>query len=250
MQTFKQYFETLLIERSEMVSNISKFEKIIGQIEDKVKNHPNFEHGARIEIPLGKKMMPIIFYHSLPTKVKELTGVASSTEGIYIPVGGKKKYQEFSGSMCIALANVYKGQSIKNPFQYTKQYFPSDLKNLLMHELQHAWEDRVKKISKHTFKENPAELDNNKRYYNNPSELNAYISQFVYNELTTNTAVYNLVKKYDIQSAIELVMAKITKEAFVRHAHPNNRRWILKTAYTLFDQYLNKIVDHLKKQTK
>ncbi len=250
MQTFKQYFQTLLNERAEMISNISKFEKLINQIEDKVKNHPKFEHGARIEVQMGKTILPIFFYHSFPTRLKKLARIEKNDIFMAKFIPRFEGYKEYSGSIVISLDNLYRGQEIKNPFMYTQQHFPFDLKNLLLHELQHAWEDLIKKISDHTFPEKETELDPAKKYYNNPSELNAHLIQFIHHQAHTNTILHKFIKNYDVQSAIDLVINKLRKEEFVQYAHPNNRRWILKTAYTLFDQYLNKIVDRLKKQGK
>lgn len=233
---FHKFFN-LFLERKSFVKNIKLFNRMIKQFKSQVAAESSIKSGAEFFLDFSPiDTVRVLLFDRFPKKLMDITSETQRSIALYMPTG--QDYEPFSTSIVISLRNLFDGMSIKDPFVYIKKHFPYELEDTMIHELSHAYEDIVSEVSDFTFSEDPDEHDEALSYYNNESELNAYLIQFVSDQIKNNKTIYLASVKGDINKVVSELVPLLVKQDVFRHSYGKNKQWLMKTLYTIVDNML------------
>lgn len=147
---------------------------------------------------------------------------------------------------------VYINTSKKSNSYYKERKFedfvnkslPKYIKDILSHELTHAYEDIVRDVLKYK-----PEYDqtNKKEYYNSDEEMNAYITRYIYDILKDDSdrsqAFRFYLKQKNLKSASREIFNFIKDTPFIKHLTRENKISVIKIIYTTVAELAEKGID-------
>ena len=224
----------LLHERQHFINLAKLTEIIISKLEAKIRKKKNgVRSGSVITVPIGKFYdLDIKFYkgysrrtqQSMKNTVVDENGVSAT----YYP-----KTVDQNGTI-----EVYLNPTKAKEYYYRDKKFediidgslPKFIKDILRHEISHAYDDIVKDIAQYQTQDQ--DKLSQKEYSNLDEELNANLSQFLNSELSVNADIMYKISEGDINGAVNAYIRSLKKQEFIKHVTPQNKIWIIKTIYT------------------
>lgn len=236
---FKNY--TLLKERAYFIDLTTLTNKIIDRLEQIIKTKKSIRPGASITVPISQTFdLDIKFYKGISRRGREYMKQAGAegSDALYF-----SETADENGTL-----EIYINDSKDNQYYYKDKSFdeiikgrlPKFLRDILRHEISHAYEDIVRDISAYSGNE---DLSDDKKYFNDDSELNAYFIQLVPGEIEVSQVVQHYIRKGDVNTATRELLTRLQNKEFVEHLTPENKNWFVKTVYT----YVKMLVDKLQK---
>lgn len=140
---------------------------------------------------------------------------------------------------------VYINSSKKQNSYYKQRTFedfinkslPKYIKDIITHELTHAYEDLVKNVLQYK----PDTKPFSKEYYNSSEEMNAYLNDFINSVLsgeeTISSNVMFYLKQNKIKEACREVFSVIASEDWIKNLTRENKIKIIKNIYTTLSGY-------------
>jgi hypothetical protein len=110
------------------------------------------------------------------------------------------------------------------------------IKNILRHEIAHAYEDIVSDLSQYKNATNNTQ----KEYYNSDTEIDAYLNEFLSAESKTNHMLKYHVSRGDRNSATQVLLNKLAGYDWIRQLTKENKKWVMKTVYTYVAEMVDK----------
>lgn len=244
---FKDFF--ILQERRHFVSLARLTYIIISQLEAKIKKKKNgVRAGSTFKIKIDKDhTLAIKFYKGYSRRtlddIKEYPELKERGVGAaYFPV----EHGEAESS--VGTIEIYLNANKRDQYYYKDKEFkdiinstlPKFVKEMLSHEISHAYEDIVMQLDP-TRGKNPDTMSN-KEYTNQDEELNASLLSFLTSELEYNRNITYKISTGDITGAVSAFISQVKKQPFMHLVTPKNKIWILKTIYT----FVTELVDDNK----
>ena len=229
---FKDFF--ILQERQHFINLARLTEIIISKLEAKIRKKKNgVRSGSTITIPIGEYYdLDIKFYKGYSRRTQR------SMKDTYVDDSGVSAtyYPETADSN--GTIEIYLNPTKAKEYYYRDKKFediidgslPKFIKDILRHEISHAYEDIVRDISK--FQNKQQDDLSTHEYHNLDEELNANLSQFLNSELSVNADIMYKISEGDINGAVNSFIKKLKEQEFIKEVDPKNKIWIIKTIYT------------------
>lgn len=236
---FKDFL--LLKERAYFVDLTTLSERIINTLQEKLAKKKSIRSGDTITVPVNKNSsLDIKLYkgYSHAARAAKSNDPSSNTENEGVSAMYFPKTGESNGRI-----EIYVNASKKEQDYYKERKFedfinkslPKYIKDILRHEIAHAYEDIVSDVSQFKSQKNDTMED----YQNSDDEINAYLMQFLPGEVQVNHMVKYFVSQGDANAAVRKLLEKLAPLPWVKALTDDNKRWVVKTIYT----YINKLLD-------
>lgn len=255
--TFKQFY--LVKERTYFVDLNTIIDQTITELQNKIAKKKSFNSGDKITVPFGEyEKLDFKFYkgysRAAREAVKNLLGDAdrSDIKGMYFP---KDEENNARIEVYVNTAKSSNGYYKERTFEdFMNKSLPKYIKDLLAHEITHAYEDLLMgylAFDQETDLSNEDEYEKNNKYFNSRTEMNAHLMQSINTEVRTNAKVkYFLLqahnaendvqKNQEIANATRTILAKIAQEDWVSYLTKEKKKWIIKTVYTSVAELVDK----------
>lgn len=248
---FKTYY--LLKERAHFVDLATLSDDIIDQLQEKLAKKKSINSGdkitvtiadvAELDIKLYKGYSRAALDHIAQYPHLKVEGIGA----LYFP-----KTENENGRIELYINtskksnNYYKERKFED---FINKSLPKYIKDMLRHEISHAYEDIISDVAQYSETEN----EDDSAYYNSDDEINAFLMQYLPGEIQHNAVVKHYLvlahkaetpeqKAQDINTATEILLNKLASQAWVRELSKANKKWVMKTVYT----YVAEFVDRAK----
>jgi len=246
----KQYY--LLRERAYFVDLATLSDEVIQALQDKISKKKSFNSGDKITVPFGEvESLDFKFYkgYSKAAREQKLSSSVSGdgkTLALYFPKNDNENARiEVYVNASKKDNSYYKGRDFED---FMNKSLPKYIKDILRHEIAHAYEDLMMDTLQYT---NTQNRKNYSDYVNDDKELNAELMRFLPSEIQHNALVkYFLLQAnnaenseqqtIEINNAARALLSRIAREPWVQHLSKDNKKWIIKTVYT----YVSELVDN------
>lgn len=240
---FKDFF--LLRERQHFIDLARFTEIVISKLEDQIRKKKNgVRSGDTFTVPLTKQLFKLDpkfwkgydldfkFYKEYSRRTRNsFKNVISGEHGIkgayYEQLGGTNGTIEIYLNTTKSSEYYYKDKKFEDIIDGS---LPKFVKDVIRHELSHAYEDIVKNISK--FQTSDSDKITDSKYRNLDEEINADLNQFLNSELSVNADIMYKISEGDINGAVNAYIRKLKTSEFIKQVTPQNKIWIIKTIYT------------------
>lgn len=246
---FKQYY--VIRERKFFTDLYSLIDMVLNNLKDKIEEKGGVKPGQIFTVPLGDYYdLDIKFYKGYSRAAIEYAKkekIALNFSGLYFP---EKK--ESNGRI-----EVYINTSKKNNNYYKERQFedfvnkslPKYIKNILTHEITHAYEDIVKDVLK--FKKSQTSSDD--AYYNSDEEMNAFLTETMHDILNTDhpmsQTIHFYIRNNKIKEASRDVFGELIKKNWIKKLNRNNKIRIIKLVYRILSDLAQKQSKQFYKKT-
>lgn len=244
---FKKFF--ILQERAYFTNLAALSDRVVNTLQDKLAKKKSIRSGDTITVPLSKTTnLDIKLYkgYSNAARAAMQNGSMSDDEkalALYFP-----KTENSNGRI-----EVYVNASKKSNNYYRERKFedfinkslPKYIKEILYHEIAHAYEDIVSDVLRH--KED--EPEKAAEYFNSDVEMNAYLNQFVTHELTSDPTIRSYITSGQTNDAANHLLRKLSNKRWVTQLTDDNKKWVIKTVYTFVSRVIDKYKMHDKVAT-
>jgi len=240
---FTEHF--LLHERQHFI-DLAKFtEFVISKLEEQIRKKKNgVRSGDIFTVSLTKKFFKVnpVFWKGYDLDFKFYKSYSQRTRNSFKDIisgdhGIKGAYYEQHGGTNGTI-EIYLNTTKSSEYYYRDKKFediidgsiPKFVKDVIRHELSHAYEDIIKNISK--FQTSDSNKITDSKYRNLDEEINADLSQFLNSELSVNADLMYKIDEGDINGAVNAYIRSFKNSEFAKHVTPQNKIWIIKTIYT------------------
>ncbi len=221
----------LIQERSYFANLVAFSEEIINQLTDKVKNKEKINSGDSFIVDLGDTHdLEIKFYKTYSRRAKEYrkkNNYTDSMSALFFPIISDKADATIEIYINHAKTYYYKN---RDSIEIVNNRLPKFIKDILRHEITHAQDDVLSSFT-HTKPADKSHEDYDS-YVNSDSEVNAYFNQVLSSEINENSLVKYYLSVGDVNSAMKALILKIKTLPEIDAMSDENKKWILKTAYT------------------
>lgn len=244
----KDYY--LLKERAYFIDLATLSEEIINQLQEKLAKKKSIRSGDKITVKIADAYeLDIKLYkgksHAARDAEHNGPAVEEESSAMYFPATG-----ESNGRIEIYVNSSKKSQSYykERKFEdFINKSLPKYIKDILRHEIAHAYEDIVSDVGKYKQTQNTTR----KEYFNSDDEVNAYFMQWFPGELQKNkVAQYHLsaahtaeeesVKTDHLNRAAKVLLQKLSQMPWVAELDEKNKKWLIKTTYTSVRELLDR----------
>lgn len=252
--TFTDYY--LVREREFFVDLTTLTDEVIDNLQHKISKKKAFNSGDKITVNFGEfEKLDFKFYKGYSKAARE-TGFASSVSGdgetlaLYFP----KKDEEN------ARIEIYVNASKKGNSYYKEKTFedfmnkslPKYIKDILRHEIAHAYEDLMMDTLQHSAPSSDSRV--HKEYINDDKEINANLSAFLSSQIKVSALVKYYVlqavnnadnpanKNVEMVNAVKTLLNLLSQEKWVQHLTNENKKWIIKTTYTFVQDLVDRTI--------
>lgn len=230
MKSFNAHVKRLLFERQYFTKNFQLFSNMINQFKDQLDELKTVSDGEEFYLDFSDDNTVVVrLYKTAPSSVDDIEERAANA--IFSPK---------DDAIFVFLDNLFSDMKKSQLLKYSKT-FPKKLRNVLFHELSHAYEYLVRDIGNGATVLNYTSQDDKRikspeiQYINNLSELNAYFHQWISAELQDNKSVRNFIRKGQVNTAVDLIVQKIKQEPYFEFIFDKNKKWFFKNIYTTID---------------
>jgi hypothetical protein len=253
---YKEYF--LLTERKSFINLATLTDKIINGLQMQIDKRGNgVRAGQKFTVPLGANYdLDIKFYKSYSNAARGAQdsegnahiGPDNQVHAMYFPETG-----ESNGRIEVYINpskkenRYYKDKSFED---FVNKSLPKYIKGLLTHEITHAYEDIVRDISRQRPDQGKGTNteDDGEAYFNSDSEINAHLMEYVPNLLKTNANIQHYISKGYTKGIIREIFAKLAPMDWIKSLNVENKKWVMKTVYTMVAEYIKQQKDRQAKQ--
>lgn len=247
----KDYY--LLKERAYFIDLATLSEEIINQLQEKLAKKKSIRSGDKITVKIadayeldiklykGKSHAarnalsnkPVLDGESDGSSAMYFPATADSNGRIEIYVNSSKKDQDY-----------YKERKFED---FINKSLPKYIKDILRHEIAHAYEDIVSGAAHYKPTTNKTATE----YYNSDEEVNAYFMEWFPGEIQNNkVAQHHLlaarnakeesVKTDHLNRAAKVLLQKLSQMPWVAELDEKNKKWLIKTTYTSVRELLDR----------
>lgn len=239
---YKQFY--IIKERAFFTNLFKLITLVLEELKNQIEKTGSVRPGRVYKVSLGDGYdLDVKFYKGYSRSAREYMAKNSldDVSALYFP-----KTTDSNGRIEIYINNSKKQTSYykERKFEdFVNKSLPKYIKDIISHELTHAYEDIVRDVLKYK----PDQQSNEKEYYSSDEEINAYITQYVYKILQDGSDVSNNVKFYikqkNIKSACREIFSTIKDKKFVTNLDRDGKIKIIKIIYTIVTELVEKVVD-------
>lgn len=235
-------FNPTILERAYFSDLSTLSEEIISQLADKIKNKETIRSGDSFIVDLGDNHdLEIKFYKDYSRRAREFL---------------KKRKAQFADTKVRAfyfddISDKADG-TIEIYLNYSKPYYyknldsidivnsrlPKFIKDILRHEITHAYETNLTEFG--DVRPNSEQEQEYDEYVNSDEEINAVFNGVVSSAIYNDKLINYYVAIGDINAAMRALVLRITNEPEIDNLSDENKKWILKTAYTTLQDQIEK----------
>jgi hypothetical protein len=241
---YKQFY---LIKERAFFTNLFKLTTLVLQeLKNEIEKTGSVKPGKTYTVKLGDDYdLDIKFYKGYSKPALEYIknyGVEKNFNALYFD-----KTQDQNGRIEVYINtskkenNYYKERKFED---FVNKSLPKYIKNIISHELTHAYEDIVKDVLKYKPK---YDVKDKKQYYNADEEMNAYITRYVYDVLKDTTdssqAFKFYIKQKNLKSASREIFNFIKDTPFIKNLTRENKISVIKIIYTTVAELAEKGID-------
>jgi hypothetical protein len=234
-------FKNFIIQERAYFSDLSTFsEDIITQLTEKIKNKKNIRSGDSFVVELGDNHdLEIKFYKDYSRRARAFINdnpeVEEGVQALYFDNTTDKA----DGTIEIYLnhAKTYYYKDVDS-IAIVNSRLPKFIKEILRHEITHAYESNVMGFNeiRPNRKENPTYDD----YANSDEEVNAKFNELIASVISGDNLVKYYIAAGDVNAAMRALVMKIKHEPSIVDLSDENKKWVLKTAYTTIQDEIDK----------
>jgi hypothetical protein len=227
MQSFKEFFG-LYLERQYFMNNLEIFSSMVNELRNRINEVDEYYPGIEFYLDFDEDhTVKVALYDIIPPNIPKQH---KNDDAIYNP----------ADETIYVFLNRVIGVDKKNRLEVLKK-FPKYLRDVVFHELSHAYEhmmrefeddDKLPSVAHYTGPENQQIRSKNQRYINNLAELNAHFHQWISRELQDNKIIRTQIKHNNINNAAQLLVQKVKQEPLFKNLFEKNKKWFYKTIYT------------------
>lgn len=234
---YKQYY--IIRERKFFTDLNQLINLVLNDLKTQIEKRGGVKPGQIFKVSLGNEQtIDIKFYkgysraaldyinsHNLEKKINGLYFPKSddSDARIEVYINSSKKKN-----------NYYKERTFED---FINKSLPKYIKDIITHELTHAYEDLVKDVLQYK----NSDSFNDKDYYNSSEEMNAYLTQFINSVLSGDESISSNIlfylKQHKIKEACREIFSVITQKKWVKNLTRDNKIKIIKNIYTTLSRY-------------
>ncbi len=229
-----------LIQERQYFANLSQFsEKIIDQLTEKIKNKEKINSGDSFIIELDDTHdLEIKFYKTYSKRAREFikkTGNGSAIEALFFPIVSDKA--DATIEIYINHAKTYYYRD-RDSIEIVNNRLPKFIKEILRHEITHVNDNILSSFANK--KPDISSSDDIEEYVNSDDEVNAFFNQIVSSEINDNHLIKYYISIGNTNSAMNALFLKIKRHPAIHKMSDENKKWILKTAYTTIKELVER----------
>jgi hypothetical protein len=251
-------FKNFIVQERAYFSDLSTFsEEIIFQLTEKIKNKKNIRSGDSFIVELGDMHdIEIKFYKDYSRRarafIKENPEVEEGVQALYFDNTTDKA----DGTIEIYLnhAKTYYYKDVDS-IAIVNSRLPKFIKEILRHEITHAYESNIMGFNTFRYPDSTADVDETikspkrKRreqkptydeYVNSDEEVNAKFNELISSVIHGDNLVKYYISVGDNNAAMRALVMKIKYNPSILDLSDENKKWILKTAYTTIQDEIDK----------
>jgi transcription antitermination factor NusG len=217
-------------------------EKIIFELEKQLSEKKNIKSGSSFFIPISEdKTIQIKFYKEYSEKARQLLADYKNANNEIV----KAIFFEEKTSKADGRIEIYINKS--KPYYYKdrdsidiiRNRLPKFIKDILRHELVHAHEQILSSFNKKRKK-----IDKNasfEDYINSDEEMNANLVELINSTIHHDKVIYYYISVGNPKKAMGLLVHKIKNDYRIVDLTEDNKKWFLKTAWTIVQKYSDEL---------
>lgn len=230
---FKQYY--IIRERKFFTDLYSLIDVVLNNLKEKIEEKGGVKPGQIFTIPIGDDYnFDIKFYKGYSRAAIEYAKKEK------VPLTFKSLYFEKENGQNGRIEVYINNSKKKNSYYKDRQFedfvnksLPKYIKDILTHELTHAYEDIIKDVLK--FKKPQTSSD--AAYYNSDDEMNAFLTQTMHDILSADNplseTLHFYIKHKKIKEASRDVFNELIKKNWIKQLNRQNKIRIIKLVYRI-----------------